>query len=493
MWQTDTINILFERQAERTPGNIAVRHAGTGMSYGELNTLANRMAHCLLSHGVRPETFTGIVADHSPQMIAAILGVIKSGAAYVAAEPDFPRERIAFMLEETRAGVVFTERKYAEVLPGWIKPVFIDDDFHEFPGHNPSPDITDTNVLYALYTSGTTGAPKGVVIEHRNVANYVRAFTGEFGMNETDKMLQCSVCTFDIFVEELYPVLLCGGTLVVASRRERSNARLLAGLMECEKVTVVSGFPYLLQELDKIGIPSALRVAISGGDVLRGEYVENLIKKVPVYNTYGPSETTVCATYYRYTGETTSRGSVPIGCAIAGVGVCILDEKLQPVKQGHKGEICITGAGVGRGYLHRPVETSRAFIERDGARMYLTGDMGVELPDGNIDFISRKDRQVMIWGKRVEPSEVESVMSRLDGVDMAAVKSFPDTEGNNRLAAYYAGAKTIGGHRWREYLGKYLPEYMIPEYFIRLEAMPRTTNGKIDLKRLPEAVPAENL
>lgn len=463
----ETINRLFEKQASATPETVAVRCDGRDVSYGELNASANRMAHSLLACGVQPGQFVGVVADHSEKMVAAILAVIKSGATYTAMEPDFPRERIAFILAETGAQIVLTQQKYAAILPDGVTPLWIDDPLAEFPSDNPQPQIDANNALYVLYTSGTTGTPKGVVIEHRNVANYVEAFDAEFVLTRADRMLQCSVCTFDIFVEEFFPVLLRGGTLVIASREQRGDAAALARLMRDERVTLISGFPYLLRDLQEHELPDSLRVAISGGDVLHSEHIAKLAAKIPVYNTYGPSETTVCATYYRYARE---NGCVPIGKAIRGVSVKILDS----------GEICIAGAGVGRGYLNRPAETARAFFP-DG---YRTGDLGRLLPDGNIEFLGRKDRQVMIWGKRVEPSEVEGVMSRMSGVERVAVKLVAP----NHLAAYYIASQEISEAQWRDFLERFLTDYMIPKTFILLEAMPHTLSGKIDYGALPHPI-----
>lgn len=458
------IDLLFEAQVRANPDAVAVRHNGASTTYRSLNAAANRLARRLLAAGVQPEEVVGIVADHSERMAAAILAAIKSGAAYAAMEPDFPRERIAFVLGETLARFVLCDRAHATLLPEGVTPIFLEDDFAEFSAENPAVEaISGTSALYVLYTSGTTGTPKGVVIEHRNVANYVRAFAQEFGLTPRDRMLQCSVCTFDIFVEEFYPILLSGGTLVIASREERADAALLAELMRREEVTLASGFPYLWRELQEQALPASLRVAISGGDVLCPEHIAKIAQKIPVYNTYGPSETTVCATYYRYNGET---GAIPIGKAIHGVRVDLSSD----------GQIVISGAGVGRGYLKRPAETAAAFTPKG----YLTGDLGRRLPDGNIEFLGRKDRQVMIRGKRVEPAEVEGVMARAAGVERVAVQSLAP----NVLAAYWVGEPVD----WRAYLSQYLTSYMIPAHFIRLEAMPLTLSGKVDYAALPRPV-----
>lgn len=481
-----TIGKRFERQVGETPDNIAVIDGAREMTYGELNRRANRAAAYLVSRGVGREKFVGVVMDHSLEMVVSILAVLKSGAAYVAMEPSFPRERINFILDETGVKFVFTQRRYASLFKEDVEPIFGSQGFEGFPDDDLEEECCGENAMYALYTSGTTGEPKGVIVEHRNVGNYVDAFHHEFGLTENDRMLQNSLCTFDIFTEELFPILLCGGALVIASKEESRNPPLLLDLIRARGVTVISGFPYLLRDIDKLPVPPCLRLAIGGGDVMHKEYVANLRHKVMVYNTYGPSETTVCATYYNYTAYGSGIDSIPIGKPIAGVEVYLLDENLVEVPRGEPGEICIAGAGVSRGYLNRPDETAKAFVRNPfdpAQRMYRSGDLGVMLPDGNIDFIKRNDGQVMIEGKRVEPLEVENLMSRLPGVDLAIVKAFTDKSSYHYLVAYYTG--TALKEDIKLCLREYLPEYMIPELFVHLKEMPLTLSGKVDRNNLP--------
>lgn len=477
-----TLNQLFERQVELNPENIAASDNVCRLTYGELNSRSNHVAHYLISEGIKPEMFVGIVMDHTVDMLVAIMSVIKSGGAYVILEPDFPPERIAFILEETGAKKVFTQKKYAHLFNNDKELITDMNMLSAYPDTNPDNGNTEQNTLYALYTSGSTGKPKGIIVEHRNVVNYVKAFRYEFAINSSDRMLQCSVCTFDIFVEELFPVLLNGGTLVIADKAQRDNPEKLVSLMHRENITIMSGFPYLLQDISSMKMPASLRLIITGGDVLKPQYIPAL-PAIEIYNTYGPSETTVCATYYNFRNGTTGRGSVPIGKPVYGVQVYIMDEDLKPVKDGEMGEICIAGKGVARGYINRPQETAHNFVVNPynhKEMMFRSGDLGIRLPDGNIDFIRRKDAQVMIKGKRVEPLEVENILLHYDGIKLAVVQALTNDQGLHYLAAYYETNRNVDKNKLLVYLKHYLPEYMIPEHIVRLDTLPRTHNGKID-------------
>lgn len=247
-----------------------------------------------MSKNVKKEEFVGIVMDHSIDMIINIFAVIKSGAGYVPMEPTFPRERINYIVDQVNLRYLFTQMKYKEIFNKKDILIFEDEDYAGYSEENTCNVNDGKNAIYVLYTSGTTGTPKGIVVEHHNVCNYVKAFKKEFKITEKDKMLQNSVCTFDIFTEEVFPILLTGGTLVIASDEEKSTVENLVDLIEREEITIITGFPYLLSGINNYRVPKSLKLVISGGDTLRKEHVSNLSKKVNVYNTYGPTETTVC-------------------------------------------------------------------------------------------------------------------------------------------------------------------------------------------------------
>lgn len=483
-----TINELFEEQVKKTPNNVAIILGDLRVTYDELNKMANRKANFLISKGVEKEDYVGIVVNSQTiDRIVDIFAIIKSGAAYVAMEPTFPKERINYIVKQSGMKYVFTQEMYKYIFKD--ENILISDkqDYESFSDKNPKTTNCGENAMYILYTSGTTGEPKGVVVEQRNVCNYVTAFKKEFKITQKDKMLQNSVCTFDIFVEEVFPILLSGGTLVIATDNEKNDVKKLYDLMEKEKVTIMSSFPYLLNDFNKYKIPTSLKIAISGGDVLRKEYVDQLIKKVKVYNTYGPTETTVCVSYYHYNTEVDSK-TVPIGKPIYGTDMLVLDENMKKVKIGEIGEICIVGNGVSRGYFNKPEETKKNFVKNpynESERMYKSGDLGLLREDGTIEFIKRKDKQVMILGKRVEPLEVENVMYKIHDIDCAIVKPFFDEKNYAYLTCYYSTKKDIILSGIKEHLKEYLPEFMIPEFFVKLDKIPKTENGKIDKKHLP--------
>lgn len=466
-----TIYSCFARWVRQNPDAPAVIEENRTVSYRELDELTDRV---LGKFADKSYSFIGIVMSHGIEMIAAMLAVLKSGAAYVPAEPTLPKKRIDYMM--ARAGVSF---------------VITDGYFTGLPQAESFADrSTSGSPVYVLYTSGTTGKPKGVVVRNSSVVNYAEAFEAEFHVAPGDVMLQYSVCAFDIFVEEVFTTLLNGAALAIPPQSIHDGS--VDDLMDfCERhgVTEISGFPYLLADMNRHRrFPSALRLLISGGDVVRESYISWLKKQdFVIYNTYGPSETTVCATYYRIdNSDALDDGTFPVGKAIKGVDVRILDADMKELPVGETGEICIFGEGVSDGYLGNPPEQSNFTVWSDGRRMYRSGDLGYVLPDGNIAFLHRRDRQVMILGKRVEPDEVENILNESPCVERGVVRAFVDESGLSYLIAYI-----VLSHKYckvsgiKEFLNSKLPDYMIPEFFVKMEALPLTARGKIDNHALP--------
>lgn len=332
---------------------------------------------------------------------------------------------------------------------------------------------------------------------NRNVCHYVRAFADEFHPAPGDIMLQYSACSFDIFVEEVFASLLNGATLAIPSEEDKADVHALMRFVEKHQVTMLSGFPYLLAEMNHLpSIPSSLRLLISGGDVLRGVYVDHLLGQAEVYNTYGPSETTVCASYYRCNdGGVLEDGTYPIGHPVKGASIRILDARGKELPTGETGEICIYGDGVSLGYIGDHVEENRAFEKlADGSVMYRSGDLGYILPDGNIAFLHRKDSQIMIYGKRVEVSEVESRLYQCKSVQQAIVRAFTDEDGLAYMTAYVVPAdQNIKVSAVRNELAENLTTFMIPEFFVKMPAIPLNTNGKPDTAKLPVIMKASGL
>lgn len=490
---TDTVYSMFEEVARRQPDAPAIIEDDRILTFGELAEMVDRIADSF-PEGIRA---VGIVMRHRAEMIASILAALKAGAAYVPAEPSFPKGRIRFMMEETGVDFVITEMQYASKLEGF-RQVFADCSLcAAAPGAEARTYPQDPAALaYILYTSGTTGRPKGVSVANRNVCHYVRAFADEFHPGPGDVMLQYSVCSFDIFVEEVFASLLNGAALAIPTDDDRADVRSLMAFVERHGVTMLSGFPYLLADINRLdAIPPSLRLLISGGDVLRAHYVDNLVGKAEVYNTYGPSETTVCATYYRCRdGAPLEDGTYPIGKPVLGVQIRLLDDAGNEVAPGEVGEICILGGGVSMGYAGDRAEENKAFETlADGSRMYRSGDLGYRLPDGNLAFLHRMDTQVMILGRRVEVMEVESRLGQCAGVGRAIVRAFADEEGLAYLVGYIVPDGNAGDlkvSRIREELAEYLADFMIPEYFVRMAQIPLNANGKPDAERLPVVMKA---
>lgn len=488
---TDTIDSLFEHIVREHRDETAIIENERTLTFGELSHLVDRIA------GSFPKEVRsiGIVMNHRAEMIASMLAALKRGARYVPAEPGFPAGRIRYMMEEAGVDFILTEREHADKLKGF--PVRLTDCEIcglETPASERAEAMDPDAPAYVLYTSGTTGRPKGVCVTNRNVCHYVRAFADEFHPGPGDIMLQSSVCSFDIFVEEVFASLLNGAALAIPSEEDKADVQRLMAFVERHHVTMLSGFPYLLAEMNHLpGIPASLRLLISGGDVLRGVYVDRLLDKAEVYNTYGPSETTVCASYYRCNGGTVLEdGTYPIGRPVKGAEIRILDPNGAEVPAGETGEICIYGGGVSLGYIGDHAEENKAFEALpDGGRMYRSGDLGYFLPNGDIAFLHRKDTQIMIRGKRVEVAEVESRLYQCRNVQQAVVRAFTDEDGLSYMTAYVVPAnQDMRASAVKQELSENLTSFMIPEFIVKMPQIPLNTNGKPDLSKLPVVLKA---
>lgn len=466
-----TVYDRFSRWVGWQPNALAVIEDGRSVTYRQLDIMANAIMSKFYAKQCR---VVGVVMGHSIEMIAAILAVLKSGAAYVPAEPSLPEDRTDYMMRS--AGVDF---------------IVTDEYCRNLPEAQPLADRSEPDgVAYILYTSGTSGRPKGVVVENHSVVNYAEAFENEFHVAPGDVMLQYSICSFDIFVEEVFTTLLSGAALAIPSKEICEGS--ISDLMSfCERhgVTEISGFPYLLADMNRYHCyPSKLRLLISGGDVIRESYITWLKDQgFMIYNTYGPSETTVCATYCRVdNADSLDDGTYPVGRAVKGVEVKLLDKNLDEVRDGDTGEICISGEGVSRGYLGDPPEQMNFVTLDNGVRLYRSGDLGYRLADGNIAFLHRKDKQVMILGKRVEPEEVENVLNESPCVERGIVRAFTDEQGLAYLTAYFVPShKNCRISRIKNFLRSRLADFMVPEFFVRMDEIPLTKRGKVNDRVLP--------
>lgn len=468
----NTIYSTFKALVDQMPDAPVIYEEGKTISFLELDRLVNAILEKFVDEN---HSFIGIVMKHGIWQIAAMLAVLKSGAAYVPGEPSLPKDRIRYMMRNAGVKLVIDDDFCKDLKP-------IDKDC-------PDRSIPD-GIAYVLYTSGTTGKPKGVIIENHSVVNYAKAFEDEMKIGPGDVMLQFSICSFDIFVEEVFATILNGGALAIPSYEIHNGP--LEGLMDfCRRhnVTILDGFPYLIADVNHRPelLPPSINLIISGGDVVRENYITNLKDKgVRIYNTYGPSETTVCSNYYRIdNANALDDGTFPVGKPVKGVNVKILNDKFEEMPDGEIGEICIFGEGVGRGYLGNPPEQANFINLKDGMRFYRSGDMGYRQPDGNMVFLHRRDDQVMILGRRVEPEEVENVLNEYHEIERGIVRAFKDEAGLHYLVAYLVPNVGFTLSGLKEWLKSKLSDFMVPEFYVALHKIPLTERGKVDMDQLP--------
>ena len=481
-----TIIEKFMVQVNENKDALAVFDNERNLSRKELLLLADTIA-ARLPKGCKR---VGIMMNHSVEMIASIFAALRVGAAYIPVEPFFPKERIRYMMEEAEVSVLITNREYADRFPK-LTNIIVDKGLAIEETAVGDTEYDEKDLAYILYTSGTTGKPKGVSVTNANVCHYVRAFCNEFHPACGDIMLQHSVCSFDIFVEEVFTTLLSGAALAIPSDEERADVKKLIGFIKRNNVTMLSGFPYLLQEINDLPeIPKSLRLLISGGDVIRASYITNLLGKVEVYNTYGPSETTVCASYCRCTKDNVLEdGTFPVGKSVLGTEIKVMDEEGKELPDGEVGELCIFGGGVSNGYIGNRAQENKAFVNTVNGRMYKSGDLGYYLPDGNIAFLHRKDTQIMIKGKRVEVSEVENILTKSELIKQAYVAPKVDDNNLSYMVAYVVPEKeNVKLADITDYMKDYLTDFMIPEYFVELKSLPLNANGKVDKMALPNVL-----
>jgi amino acid adenylation domain-containing protein len=491
------VHRLFEAHAAAAPFAPAVSCMGKGVQYGELNARANRLARHLQALGVTQGTLVGIFMERSIEMVVALLAVHKAGGAYLPLDPAFPRDRLAYMLEDSQTGFLIAQgRLAAELPPHAAEVVFIDHDWPEIArcGAENLEDSTaydPARLAYLLYTSGSTGRPKGVEIPQRALVNFLVSMQRMPGLARTDKLLSVTTLSFDIAGLEIFLPLVTGAALEIVSHAVAADgAALLAALQSCG-ATVMQATPATWRLLIGAGWQGTPGLKIlCGGEAMPGELAGQLLgRAASLWNMYGPTETTIWSTVYRVT---TAEGIMPIGRPIANTQVYVLDASGQPVPVGIAGELYIGGDGVAHGYLNRPELTEEKFVANpfagdSGARMYRTGDLVRYRGDGNLDFLGRIDFQVKVRGFRIELGEIEAVLDEHPAIRQAVVMAREDTPGDRRLVGYLvlAGTATPAAAELRTYLKEKLPDYMVPGVFVPLDSFPLTPNGKVNRKALP--------
>jgi amino acid adenylation domain-containing protein len=490
----DALHTAFEEQAARTPEAQAVICGSESMSYQELNERANQLAHYLMKVGVEPETRVGVCVERSTQMIAALLAVLKAGGAYVPLDPKYPAERLSYMLEDSQAKVLLTDSLFLQQLPPFAGTmVEIDSQRAEIAAmssQNPGPSISPANLAYVIYTSGSTGKPKGVSICHSSVITFLHWCRETFLPEELSRVLASTSICFDLSVFEIFAPLSFGGSTVVAA-----NALELAETTKAAGVTLVNTVPSAMRELVRMkGIPESVRVINLAGEALSGALVREIYqasKVEKVFNLYGPSEDTTYSTF-ACVPRAHEGAAAPIGKPIANSQVYVLDEWMHVAPVGVVGQLYVAGAGLARGYLNRPGLTADSFIPdpfgtREGGRLYRTGDLVKWRADGNLEFLGRADHQVKIRGFRIELGEIEAVLQQHAEVEHAVVVAREDGSAERRLTAYVVarGRQEETARTLREYLKEKLPGHMSPAYYVFLDRLPLTQNGKVDRKALP--------
>jgi amino acid adenylation domain-containing protein len=510
----ECLHELFEEQVRRAPEAVAVVCEKQSLTYRELNEQANRLAHYLIENGIGPEDVVGICVKRSLEMIISLVGILKAGAAYLPLDPEYPTERLAFIVENAKPVCVLTTSEIVPHLPAWKRLVILDQKETQEalagPGRNPSErdrtgTMTADNAAYVIYTSGSTGTPKGVVVTHANVVRLFEAAKERFKFEREDVWTLFHSYAFDFSVWEIWGALLHGGRLVVVSYSVSRSPEEFLNLLKREKVTVLnqtpSAFYQLLHATEQGGSQGdgrlKLRYIVFGGEALQlkplAEWYEHEGDATQLVNMYGITETTVHVTFMGLNRESARRepGSV-IGRGLADLRLYVLDGSLQPVPTGVPGELYVAGAGLARGYLHRPELTAERFVANPygavATRMYRTGDRVRWREDGNLEFLGRVDHQIKIRGYRIELGEIEAALRSQEGVAQAMVVLREDQAGEKRLIGYVVAKaeQEIDSAGLRKKLGQRLPDYMVPAVVMVLETFPLTANGKVDRKALPE-------
>ncbi len=485
-----TLQQIFEEQVETTPEEVAVVFENQQFTYRELNKKSNQLAVLLRKNNVKPNTVVGIMVEPSLEMLMGIMAIIKAGGSYLPIDPDYPTDRINYMLKDSGAELLLVQSLVEKKVKFKGKIIALDNkENYKGYGYNLE-NINGLNDLaYVLYTSGSTGKPKGVMLEHRSVVNFVHVMMASIPFLNSKSILALTTMSFDIFVLETVLPLLNGLRVVIASKSQQINPKALKKLMESEKVDILQATPsrmkLLMTDDGDFKVLSNLKEIILGGEVLPKTLYKEIREKTKanIYNGYGPTETTVYATLSKITDE-----DITIGRPLSNTQIYILNEnnKLQPV--GVVGEICIGGEGLARGYLNNPELTAEKFVDNPfvtGEKIYKTGDLGRWLMNGDIEYIGRIDHQVKIRGYRIELGEIENSLLKYEGIGEAVVMERKDLGGNSYLCAYISGNRALTVAEVRQHLSKVLPEYMLPSHIIYLEKMPLTKNGKLNRRELP--------
>jgi amino acid adenylation domain-containing protein len=494
------VHWLFEAQVHNFGQSLALVWEGQSITYEALNIRANQLAHYLMQRGVGPEVRVGLLLERSPELIVSLLGVLKAGGAYVPLDPNYPEERLRMILNEAELALVLTQRSS----PGKLGTsasleICIDREreaINEYSSENPDSGVQPEHLAYVIYTSGSTGKPKGVMIGHRGLCNMSAAQMHTFHVVPGDRVLQFASINFDASIFEMTMALCAGAALCLASREVQVSTALLSKLLKESSITSVTLPPSILAACEAQDLPD-LQTIVVAGEACSARLVANWAPGRKFFNAYGPTETTVWASVARcMDGEVKPM----IGRPIENAQIYILDEGLAPVSTNVIGDLYIGGAGLARGYLKSPSLTAERFVpnpfsELPGERLYYTGDLARQLPDGQIDFVGRRDQQIKLRGFRIELGDIEAALNQHSSVQENAVLLREDQPGEERLVAYVVlkSSPEISNNDLRSFLKTKLPDYMVPAMVVEVRTFPRMPNGKIDRSALPapEGIRAE--
>src|SRR6266700_2019943 len=498
---------LFEEQAGKTPDKTAVIYGDSVLTYRDLNERANQLAWKLKSLNAGPNVLVGIAVERSLEIVVGLLGIMKSGAAYVPVDPAYPQERTSYMMQDAGVQILLTQEHIRKALPdhgsralcldsGWQSEISLNKRV------NPEVWQRGADLAYVIYTSGSTGLPKGAMNTHAGISNRLLWMQQAYGLSSEDRVLQKTPFSFDVSVWEFFWPLITGAKLIVAKPGGHQDSGYLVKIVQQLEITTVHFVPSMLRIfLEEPGVENckSLRRVICSGEALAVDLREKFFTKLDceLHNLYGPTEAAVDVTFWQCRKDDQAN-VVPIGFPIANTQMYVLDESMRPVGERASGELYIGGTGVGRGYWRRPELTAERFVPNPfsasgGERLYRTGDLGRRLDDGSIEYLGRTDFQVKIKGFRIELGEIEAALLRHESVSDAVVLARAIRRGDKHLIAYVAPRRHCNSQadgsvitKLQQHLRKQLPEYMVPSVFLLLEKLPLNPNGKIDRRALPD-------
>lgn len=493
-----TLTKLIAKQAKQHPDKVAIKHNGQSITYEELDTVSNQIAAYFIAHNVTNNDVIAVAIDRSISLVLCLLGLVKAGAAYVPIDPHLPTDRVNFILDNSGAKLLCTVQKYSEQYAGITDKILFDNvllNSHSQPHSEPDVEYDGNELAYILYTSGSTGQPKGVAIERHSLLNFLLSMQKEPGINQDDILLNITTISFDIAELELFLPLICGAQIVIVDNEVAKDGRALLEIIKTEQISIVQATPFTWRMILQSGWNKPLPIkAFCGGEALPKDLADKLLEKcTELWNMYGPTETTIYCTIKKILPK---EDLITIGKPIDNTQVYILDKEQHQVPAGEEGEIYIGGEGIARGYVGRPDLTSERFIDDtfsgSGGKIYKTGDWGKMLDNGEVQYLGRIDHQIKIRGYRIETEEIEYQLKNQRDIKDALIILHEDRLGNKQLVAYiiakgyftpYQRDKKIG--KWKNNLKNKLPDYMVPSVFILIPRMPLMPNGKLDRKKLP--------